>query len=447
MSGFGTASAALKDAVNSLETIANAVARPVESWLGLAGTQHEESLQALSNYLRGRTGALVEAADTCTAQAGFDEQLAKAPTPQDVFAAKATMLETQELARVGQATTQQLALTLTNFEKTRDERDAAVEAHKTATEGTCFDQDHPLPPSLGTGEYSSRPGADIVAESLGTPNGASGSKSGGLGEMGTDNDDATAGDTGLTSQDATEASGDTGHTPDTSAPATAPSSPTAPSTPTSGTSTPPLSDTSDAASTGLSTDSRAVMTPQAGSLGGVMPMQQQPQQMVGGGAPGFTTAGGMIGQPQQANPNQQRGVAQQHRDKDGKMTLDGLQAVMTSGTAAAVVPVSTGGAGVSPVAGGTGAPSVPPTAPTAPSGAPATPAAPQGGSPQGGSPLQQTGQPASGAAPIGMMGAGNTTRGQNAAVAPKEPKPSVDKELMERVSKAAEEGNDKKKAS
>lgn len=441
MSGFPAAAAALETYADALGIIADGVAQPVDSWMGKAGEQHAESMQALALYLRRVVDVVTTTAAACETQSGFDEELKKAPTPDDVADAKEHLKEVQDRAVAGIATDAELTQAMEVYQTKKSDRDRAVEQHRDDTTGTVIPQDIEAPPSIG-GDVCTAPETTDPSGTELTADGGAGIAEGEE-EVG---GDGTAADSGADippPNQPTPTEPSQGAAPaatDTPAPSPAPATLNSgvPSQP----EMPPVS--ADAAHTELTTDGGATLAPQAGSLGGAMPMQQQPQQMVGGGNPGFTTTGTMIGQPQQASPNQQRGVAQQHRDKDGKMSLEGLQAVMTSGTAAAVVPVSTGGAGVSPVSGGTGAPSVPPTAPTAPSGAPATPAAPQGGSPQGGSPLQQTGQPASGAAPIGTMGAGNTMRGQNAAVAPKEPpKPKVDKDLLSKVDDLLKGGDPK----
>ncbi|MGV0654784.1 hypothetical protein ABQE48_13030 [Mycolicibacterium thermoresistibile] len=430
--GFDIAGATAKTLAEQLDTIANAVARPVESWAGQSAESHAETLEQYALDIHRVADELMDASTACDGQEAADAKLAaEEATPQAVQEAAAALADARVKAAAGQMTDMDLMAVMSEYQRLKSQRERALAEHTDATTNTAIPEAETstLP---GLGEYSSRPGADIVAESLLTPNGASGSKSGGLGEMGTDNDDATAGDTGLIDAPDTEASGEGWYTPDTSTPAAAPSAAASASgSPAPSTGTPSLSDTSDAASTGLSTDSRAVMTPQAGALGGAMPMQQQPQQMTGGGSPGFTTAGNMIGQPQQSAQPARRGggsgFGQQtpERGSDGRLTEGGISAILGhSGAAVAGATAGAAAAGAAPSAGTapSAAGATPPSTPSAPAAASASPNTPQPG-----------GGGAGGVAPMGAMGSGARAATSPQSAAPKPEPPKVNRDLLERV--------------
>lgn len=433
MSGFPAAAAALETYADALGIIADGVAQPVDSWMGKAGEQHAESMQALALYLRRVVDVVTTTAAACETQSGFDEELKRAPTPDDVADAKEHLKETQDRAVAGIATDAELTQAMEVYQTRKGDRDRAVEQHRDDTTGTVIPQDIEAPPILG---------GDVCTPTESVPGGTELTADDGAGiaegeeEVG---GDGTAADSGADipppnqptptepSQGAAPAATDT--------PAPSPAPATLNSSVPSQPEMPPVS--ADAAHTELTTDGGARVAPQAGSLGGAMPMQQpQPQQMTGGGAPGFTTAGSMLRQPNQQAPQQQRS-SNQHRGDDGKLNETGIGAILGHG-GAAVTGATAAGAGMA-------AATTPPisTAATAPSAATPSPtAAPAPGATP--PPVQSSGTPASGAAPIGMMGAGNATRGQNAAVAPKpDPKPKVDKDLLSKVDDLLKGGDPK----
>lgn len=437
MSGFPAAAAALETYAHALNAIADGVAQPVDSWMGRAGEQHAESMQALALYLRRVVEVVNTTAATCETQSGFDEELKKAPTPEEVEEAKEHLKEVQDRAVAGIATDAELTQAMEVYQTTKGDRDRAVEQHRDDTTGTVIPQDIEAPPSIG-GDVCTAPETTDPSGTELTADGGAGIAEGEE-EVG---GDGTAADSGAdipppnqpTPTEPTEPSqGAAPAATDTPAPSPAPATlkSSVPSQP----EMPPVS--ADAAHTELTTDGGATLAPQAGSLGGAMPMQQpQPQQMTGGGAPGFTTAGSMLRQPNQQVPQQQRS-SNQHRGDDGKLTETGIGAIL--GHSGAVE------AGATAAGAGMAAATPPPisTAATAHSAATPSPtAAPTPGATP--PPVQSSGTPASGAAPIGMMGAGNTTRGQNAAAAPKpEPKPAVNRELLDRVDDLLKGGDPK----
>ncbi|ETA93314.1 hypothetical protein [Mycobacterium avium] len=438
MSGFPAAQPALETYANALNTIADGVAQPVDSWMGKAGEQHAESMQALALYLRRVVEVVNTAAAACETQSGFDEELKKAPTPEEVEEAKEHLKEVQDRAVAGIATDAELTQAMEVYQTKKGDRDRAVEQHRDDTTGTVIPQDIEAPPSIGGDVCTPTETTDPGGTEL-TADGGAGIAEGEE-EVG---GDGTAADSGVdipppnqpTPTEPTPTEPSQGAAPaatDTPAPSPAPAglNSSVPSQP----EMPPVS--ADAAHTELTTDGGARVAPQAGSLGGAVPMQQQPQQMTGGGAPGFTTAGTMISQPNQQAPQQQRS-SNQHRGDDGKLNETGIGAILGH-SGAAVAGASAAGAGMA-------AATTPPisTAATAPSAATPSPtAAPAPGATP--PPVQSSGTPASGAAPIGMMGAGNTTRGQNAAAAPKpEPKPAVNRELLDRVDDLLKGGDPK----
>lgn len=426
MSGFPAAAPVLETYADALGTIADGVAQPVDSWMGKAGEQHAESMQALALYLRRVVDVVTTTAAACETQSGFDEELKKAPTPDDVADAKEHLKEVQDRAVAGIATDAELTQAMEVYQTKKSDRDRAVEQHRDDTTGTVIPQDIEAPPSIGGDVCTPTETTDPGGTELTVDDGVV-----------TPNEEKDIGGADGERVPEAPASSETPQPAPTETPAIAADTPAPSAAVPTPSSVPSQPVSADAAHTELTTDGGARVAPQAGSLGGAMPMQQpQPQQMTGGGAPGFTTAGSMLRQPNQQAPQQQRSAGP-HRGDDGRLSETGIGALLGH-SGAAVAGASAAGAGMAaatppPISTATTAPS---TATPSPTGAGAAGATPP--------PVQSSGTPASGAAPIGMMGAGNTMRGQNAAVAPKpEPKPAVNRELLDRVDDLLKGGDPK----
>lgn len=413
--GFDIAGAAAKTLAEQLDTIANAVARPVESWAGQSAESHAETLEQYALDIHRAADELMDASTACDGQEAADAKLAaEEATPQAVQEAADDLSDARVKAAAGQMTDMDLMAVMAEYQRLKSQRERALAEHTDATTNTAIPE----------AETSTLPGLGDVTE--GVSGGECSPSDGPVIKRKEDDGDEVAGggyegEEGVPVDSAPEASG---YTPDASAPAAAPSSPAASS---SEPSTPSLSDTSAAASTGLSTDGAAVMTPQAGSLGGAMPMQQPPQQMTGGGAPGFTTAGNMISQPQQAAQSARRGggsgFGQQNpeRGSDGRLTEGGLSAIL--GHSGAAVAGATAGAAAAAAAPSAG--TVPSAAGATPASAPSAPASPNTPPPGGGG--------AGGVAPMGAMGSGARAATSTQSAAPKPEPPRVSRDLLDRV--------------
>lgn len=425
--GFDIAGAAAKTLAEQLDTIANAVARPVESWAGQSAESHAETLGQYALDIHRAADELMDASTACDGQEAADARMAaEEATPQVVQEAAAALADARVRAAAGQITDMDLMAVMSEYQRLKSARERALAEHTDATTHTAIPE----------AETSTLPVLGDVTEGF-----HSGECSPGDGPVITrkeDDGDEVAGsgyegEQGVPVDSAPEASsGEGGYAPDTNTSVAAPSAASASGSPAPSTSTPSLSDTSAAAGTGLSTDGAAVMTPQAGALGGAMPMQQQPQQMVGGGAPGFTTAGNMIGQPQQSAQPARRGggsgFGQQtpERGSDGRLTEGGISAILghsgaavagaTAGAAAAAAGAAPS-AGTAPSAAGA-TPASTPSAPAAASASPNTP--PPGGG-------------AGGVAPMGAMGSGARGGTSTQSAAPKPEPPKVNRDLLDRV--------------
>ncbi|GAB4680650.1 hypothetical protein [Mycobacterium avium] len=409
--GFDLAAEALRGLAEGLSGIADAVSRPPEQWLGAAGDAYAESMAQVAQYLRTSASDLADAAESCGKQVGVDAELMKAPTTDDLADAAERVAELRAAAVSGAATPAELMAAVREYQTMEAQREEALDVHEQGTQGLELPTDHPpLPEGVG---------GDVCAPGFGDIGGDG--EPLGRRKRGDDTGDATAGDTGET-----VAGGADEGVPDTDMPADAPVSDAPASvspsqttgTGSAPTSTPSLSDT--AAGTELSTDAAATLSPQAGSLGATPMQQQQPQQISGGGAPGFTTAGTALGQPSQAAPPRAAQQQQQRREvergDDGKLTEGGLGALLGH-TATGVAAGVTGAA----VTGG-GSPA--PSAPTAPSnaGAPTAPAAPTGTTPPPSNPTNPGAVPTAG--PGGaMLGSGAGVQKASATPKPEAPKP------------------------
>lgn len=414
MSGFDVGAEALRTLAADLNAVADAVARPVEEWLGAAGEANAESMQKVAHDLRSSTDDLMDAAEACDGQVIADAKLAAAPTPEDVEKARERLSVVRLAAQDGGVSEEALLAAAREYQKLQDERNAALAEHTDATTQCELPKDNKTSTTFGgdggitKGDGDSEGGGSANTGEDGVPIGDGVPESGG-GDLGNNVEgtpETVAGEGG-----------------NRTAP---PSTPPISSDPTPSRMGSNVADTAAPANTSLSSDT-ATLSPQAGSLS--TPQTAQPGVTSPAAQPGAVTgAGNMLSNNNQqptrggSNPQQRSRDNNDRNGNDGKMDAAGLNALL------APVAAPAGGA----AAVGTPAMSSPGTSPSgAPSSAPTAPA-PAAATPPGGAPA---GNPATGGAPVGgMMGSGNAARAQQQAMAPKpEAKPVISQELYDKI--------------